>query len=95
MMEEWMTYLTFGFENPNEATMETFCSTAAELGYEVRRWPIWGGRVILCAGVPSRDECDVLDLYDALAGLAQADRIPLWLSMGYASEAEWLAGEPL
>jgi len=45
--------------------------------------------------VPSRDESDGLDLYDALRGLVEAGRIPRWVSLGCAAEAEWEAGEPV
>ncbi len=90
-----MVYLAFTFDGPDDATVTAFCSTAARLGYEVRQCPIWGRRVILCAAVPSRDESDGLDLYDALCGLVKAGRFPRWLSLGCASEAEWSAGVSL
>ena len=51
--------------------------------------------MILCAAVPSWGENNGLDLYDALRGLVEAGRIPRWVSLGCASEAEWEAGEPV
>jgi hypothetical protein len=90
-----MTYLAFGFDDCDEATVETFCSTAAELGYEdARQWPIWGGRVILCVAVQWA-EYGGLGLYDALVELVREENIPLWVSLFCPSEVEWEAGETL
>ncbi len=89
-----MVYLPFGFYDPDDATIEAFCAVAVWLGYAVRRWPL-GQHVILCAAAPSRDETDGLDLYEALTALVDADVIPRWVGLGYASDAEWEAGETI
>jgi hypothetical protein len=91
-----MTYLAFGFDDCDEATVGMFCSTAAELGYEeVRRWPICGGCVILCVAVSPRNKSAGLDLYDTLCHLVERGKFPLWVSLLYPSEVEWEAGETL
>ncbi len=89
-----MVYLAFSFDDPDDVTVNAFCNAAARLGYAVRRWPL-GQRVILCAAVPSRDETDGLDLYEALTALVEAGVIPRWVGLGCASDAEWEAGETI